>query len=183
MKQPLKEGLKLQPQNLDNKASNILIQSVQDKKCFQLVPPNMRQRNAAERAIQTFKNHFIAVICSVNPNLPLKLLERLLDKATTTFNMMLKSRINPNISSREQLFGIFNFNCTPFAPPGTRILFHDKPEKRATYYPHISYVWCIGRSPLNYRCFKCKMTSTKFNRTSDTVDSFPHHFDMPKTSS
>ena len=33
---------------------------------------------------------------------------------------MRKSRINPNLSSHEKIFGIFNFNRTPFAPPGKK---------------------------------------------------------------
>ena len=54
------KGLKPLFQKLDNQASNILIQIIQDKNIdFQLFPPNMHRSNAAERAIQTFKNHFI----------------------------------------------------------------------------------------------------------------------------
>ena len=98
----------------------------------------MHQRNAAERAIQTFKNHFIGGFFSVNPDLSFKLWDILLDQATITINLMRKYRINPNISAHENLFGIFDFNHTPFAPPGTRILDRDKPEKRATFYPCVS---------------------------------------------
>jgi hypothetical protein len=39
----------------------------------QLAPPHIHRRNNAERAIQTFKNHFIAGLFSVDPNFPLKL--------------------------------------------------------------------------------------------------------------
>ena len=35
-------------------------------------------------------------------------------------NLMRKSKINRNLSDHEHLFGIFNFNCTPFAPPKTK---------------------------------------------------------------
>ena len=37
---------------------------------FQLVPPHMHLRNAAERAMITFRNHFIAAICTVEHLLP-----------------------------------------------------------------------------------------------------------------
>ena len=33
---------------------------------YQLVPPSNHRANNAERAIQTFKNHFIAGLCSVD---------------------------------------------------------------------------------------------------------------------
>ena len=95
--------------------------------------------------------------------------------------MMRKYIINPNLSAHEQLFGIFNFNFTQLAPPGTRILVHENPEKRATYAPHGSFGWYIGRAPLHSRYFKCYTTSTKFERTSGTVDFFPQYLYMPKT--
>ena len=41
---------------------------------------------------------------------------------------MHKSIIIPNISAHEQLFGIFDFNCTPFATPGGDILVHENSE-------------------------------------------------------
>ena len=96
---------------------------------------------------------------------------------------MHKSIINPNISAHEELFGIINFNLTPFAPPETRILVCDNPENRATYAPRGSYGWYIGRSQLHHICFKCYMTCTKVERTSDSVDLLPHHFEITKTSS
>ena len=108
------------------------------------MPPNIKWRNADERAIQTFKNYFIAVFCSVNPISPLKFKDILLDQETTTMNMMHNSIINTNISVHEKFFGIFNFNRTPFPPPGTRILVHAKPENKSTYAPHGSDEWYIG---------------------------------------
>jgi len=40
---------------------------------FQLVTPAVHHRNAAERAIRTFQNHFIAGLCSVDKDFPLHL--------------------------------------------------------------------------------------------------------------
>ena len=98
-----------------------------------------------------FKNHFIAGLCTANTHFPLQIWDRLFDQETTNINLMRKSRINQNVSTHEQLFVIFNFNDTPFAPPVTRILVHENPEKRATYASRGSDGWCIGRSPLHYR--------------------------------
>ena len=130
-----------------------------------------------------FKNHFIAGLCTANTHFPLQIWDRLLVQATITLNLIHKSRINPNISAHKQLCGIFNFNLTLFAPPRTIILVHGNSENRATYAPDGSYGWYIGRAPLHYRLFKLYITSTKSERTSDTVDFFFHHFYMPKTSS
>jgi len=51
---------------------------------FQLTPAGMHRRNAAERAIRTFKNHFIAILWSTDPEFPLRLWDRLLPQALTT---------------------------------------------------------------------------------------------------
>ena len=96
----------------------------------------MHQLNAAVQEIQTSKNNFIAGFFSANPNFLLKLWDRLLDQATSTLNIIHKSIINPNLSTNEQLLGIFNFNCKLFVPPERRILVLVRPENRATYYPH-----------------------------------------------
>ena len=45
---------------------------------FQLVPPHMHWINAAERDVRTFKNHFIAALCTVDHLLPFYLCDRLL---------------------------------------------------------------------------------------------------------
>jgi hypothetical protein len=111
-------GLRPSLQSLDNEASlalrNYLIQKGID---YQLAPPHIHRRNNAERAIQTFKNHFISGLCSVDPNFPLKLWDKLLPQATITLNLLRKSRINPRISAYAQLSGSFDFNRTPLAPP------------------------------------------------------------------
>ena len=102
------KGLKPRFRKNYNEASKILIKSLQDKDVdYQLVPLNIYWRNASERAIQTFKKHFITGLCSFNTYLPLQFWDILLDQATTTLNMMHKSIINPNLSAHEQIFGMF----------------------------------------------------------------------------
>jgi hypothetical protein len=57
---------------------------------YQLAPPHIHRGNNAERAIQTFKNHFSSGLCSVDPNLPLKLWDKLLPQATIMLNLLRK---------------------------------------------------------------------------------------------
>jgi hypothetical protein len=74
-------GLRPLLQRLDNEASTALQQFMADNAIdFQLAPPHVHRRNAAERAIRTFKNHFIAGLCSTDPSFPLNLWDRLLPK-------------------------------------------------------------------------------------------------------
>ena len=56
-------------QKLDNEASVILKDFLIDNGVdFQLIPAGIHRRNAAERAIQISKNHFIANLCGTDPD-------------------------------------------------------------------------------------------------------------------
>ena len=92
---------------------------------WQLVEPDNHQVNAAERAIQTFKNHFLAVLASVDAGFPLQLWCYLLVQAEMTLNMLRTSRRNPSISAYESLNGKFDYNKNPLAPPGTKALIYE----------------------------------------------------------
>ena len=67
-------GLKPQMYVLDNECSQHLNDyMLEENEGFQLVPPHLHRLNASERAIQTFKNHFIAGLVSMHDNFPLNL--------------------------------------------------------------------------------------------------------------
>ena len=95
-----------------------------------LVPPYMHRVNAAEKAIDTFKNHFIAGLASLDPQFPMHLWCRLLPLATTTLNLLRPSRVNPRLSAEEFLNGVFDYNKTPIAPPGCKVLVHETKSVR-----------------------------------------------------
>jgi hypothetical protein len=103
---------------------------------LQLAPPHMHRHNAAERAIHTFKNHFIAGLCSVDLNPPLGLWDKLLPQATITLNLLRQSRFKSRISVHAQLNGRYDFNRAPMAPPCTRVIAQKKPDQRASWAPH-----------------------------------------------
>jgi hypothetical protein len=75
-------GFKPKLQTLDNEALVTLkiFFTTNDVEC-QLLPPYCQRRNAAERAIRTFKEHFVAGLASVDPDFPLHLWDRLLPQA------------------------------------------------------------------------------------------------------
>jgi hypothetical protein len=97
---------------------------------FQVVPPGIHWRNAAERSIRTFKNHFIAGLCSVDKHFPIHLWDQLFPQAQITLNLLGSFRINPKLSAWAQVHGTFDFNPTPLGPPRCRVLAHAKPDKR-----------------------------------------------------
>ncbi len=180
----LSRGLQPQLQKLDNEASSALQQFLQSQGIdYQLAPPHLHRRNAAERAIRTFKNHFIAGLCSTDRDYPLHLWDRLLPQALLTLNLLRGSRINPRLSAYAQLHGAFDFNRTPLGPPGTRVLIHEKPSARETWAPHAVKGWYLGPAMQHYRCFRVWVVETMAERIADTLAWFPSKVHMPSASS
>ena len=179
----VKAGIRPKLQRLDNECSELLKDFLEEEEIdFQLSPPGMHRRNSAERAIRTFKNHFIAGLSSTDPKFPLGLWDYLLPQAEITLNLMRQSRLNPNLSAYTQISGVFDFNRTPLAPPGTQVLVHEKPSNRASWDPHGVDAWYIGPAMDSYRCYKTWVWRTKKTRITDTLEWFPHQVKMPTSS-
>jgi hypothetical protein len=93
------------------------------------------------------------------------------------------SRLNPRLSAEEHLNGTFDFNCTPLAPLGTKVILHKTPQQRRTWAPHSVEGWYVGYAPEHYRCYMIHVTSTNKTRIGTTVEFFPTHCRVPQTSS
>ena len=95
------QGMKPRLHKLDNEVSEALKKFIigEARYKLQITPPRIHRQNAAERAIRTFKDHFIAGLASTDPDCPISLWCRVLPHAKTTLNLMSESRINPIISA------------------------------------------------------------------------------------
>jgi hypothetical protein len=114
-------GLKPKLMKLDSEASKLLKTYLdQQDITFQLVPPYSHRQNLSERAIRSFKDHLIAGLCSTKKSFPMHLLDRLLPHVFITFNLLRTSRINTKLSAATHIFGHYNFNRAPMAPPGNK---------------------------------------------------------------
>ena len=112
-----------QVQMLDNECSENLKEHFRSRSIsFQLLPPHLHQTNAAERAIATFKDHFISGLASANPSFLIHLLCCLLPEATKTLNLLRPLRVNSLLSTVVILNGEFNYDRTPLAPYGKKSL-------------------------------------------------------------
>jgi hypothetical protein len=93
-------GLKPKLMKLDNEASKLLKTYLhQQNITFQLVPPYSHRRNAAQRAIRSFKDHLIARLCSTDKSFTMHL-----GKIITTSSHHIK-HVN-NIKNQSQTFSI-----------------------------------------------------------------------------
>ena len=166
---------------LDNECSDAMKAMFRaENVTYQLVPPHIHRRNAAERAIRTYKNHLIAGLFTCDDNFPSREWDRLLPQANITINLLRQSRRNPSLSAYAALHGNYNFNATPMAPPGTKVVVHEKPKNRKTFAGHGTEAWYIGPSPDHYRCYKCYMPETCRERDADTVEFFPQKIPFPQ---
>jgi hypothetical protein len=82
---------------IDNKASAEFKKDIQKNCTTQLVPPDNHRRNLAERAIQTFKNHFKSILVGVDDSFPIRLWDRLLPQTILTLNLLRQSNAVPTI--------------------------------------------------------------------------------------
>ena len=63
---------------MDNEISADLKSHLTQKKItYQLNPPHVHRRNAAERAIRTFKNHYLSCLATCDPEFPISEWDRL----------------------------------------------------------------------------------------------------------
>jgi hypothetical protein len=175
------KGFKPKLQTLDNEASVALKNffTVNDI-AYQLVSPHCHRRNAAERAIRTFKEHFVDGLSSVDPAFPLHLWDRLLPQAEITLNLLRTSRLHPHLSAAAHFHGLVDYNKTAFAPPGCKIIAHEKPGKRRTWAPHGQHGYSLGPAMHHYRCQNVYISATASERIMDTLEFFPHNYQMPQ---
>eukprot|EP00804_Cyclotella_cryptica_P026336 CCRYP_007671-RA/>CCRYP_007671-RA protein AED:0.18 eAED:0.21 QI:0/0/0/1/0/0.33/3/0/1086 len=136
---------------------------------YQLVPPDDHRRNIAEKAIQTWKDHFIAVISGTDAKFPLHLWCQLLPQMERQLCLLRQSNAYPHISSHTHLYGHHDYNTHPFVPLGMEALVHDKPHCRKSVAQHCTKVYVIGTSHEHYRCWKVWTPTSCTTSISATV--------------
>ena len=99
----------------------------------------------------------------------MNLWDKLIPQTIMTLNLLRASHLNPSLSAYAQVWGTFDFNRTPLAPPGTKVMVHEKPMDRETWAPHASEAWYTGPAMHHYRCYKVWVWETRAERISDTL--------------
>ena len=178
-----KNGHKTNLYILDNEISSNVKDAMETHEVdYQKVPPGIHRRNAAEKAIQTFKNHLLAGLASCDPNFPIREWDRLLEQCKLTINLLRNSRVNPNLSSWAYLFGNHDFNRVPLCPPGTKALLHLKPNERPSWSFYAEDCFYIGPAWKHYRCVRVFIPKTHAERTTDTLTLMEAKIPIPLSS-
>ena len=126
-----------------------------------------------EQAIGIFKNHFISIRSGTDPAFPQKGWSHLIRHAVITLNMLRPLRINPLISTYTQVHGMFDFNRTPLAPAGCKVIIHDRTDERPSWADHSTRGFYVGPAMKHFRNYNVLMDTTKKIRQSNTVNFFP----------
>ena len=169
-------GLGLKTHRLDNEASTAYKECIHlNGMKHELVPPDNHRSNLAERAIQTFKHHFISILSGVDDKFPLSMWCALIEQAELTVNLLRQSSVVPKISAFAHVHGQHDYMKKPFAPIGCAVQVHVKPTNRRTWDTHTEAGYNLGTSMEHHRCFKIYVTKTRATRVSDTVF-FKHQY-------
>jgi hypothetical protein len=122
-------------------------------------------------------------LSSVDPTFPLHLWDRLVSHAEVTLNLPRTSRFHPQLSAADHFHGLVDYNKTAFAPPGCKIIAHEKPGKRHTWATHGQHVYSLGPAMHHYRCQNVYISSMASEHIVDTLEFLPHNYQMPQLSS
>jgi hypothetical protein len=156
-------GLSVDRQILNNKASAEYKEAITFKwnAKFQLVPPDMHHQNWAERAIGSFKDHFLAILASVDSAFSPYLWDPLLPQAELTLNHLHQATLNPRISAWEIFQGPFDLKKMPFCLVGCCILIHANLVTRGSWDFQAKPGFHIGPALNSYRYFKLVNSTPK----------------------
>ena len=97
---------------------------------YQLVPPRVHRRNISERAICTFKAHFLSVLAGVYTGFAKFGWDNLLGQTELIFNLLCQTTSNPRISAWEYFNGAFDCAETVVGPIGCKIFIHTTSNNR-----------------------------------------------------
>lgn len=165
---------------LDNEAPAEFLDAIRANGCrVEKTPADMHRRNIAERAIQTYKGHFIATLAGVSDDFPIHQWHELVPQIVLTLNLLRQSHVAPNVSAYAYHHGNFDYNRMPLAPMGCAVQFHIKPNRRKSWGEHSSDGWYLTTSPDHYRCHVIFVKATRAKRISDTVYFKHKHITQP----
>ncbi len=165
---------------MDNQATKAIKSYLKPQECkLQLVKPVNHRVNAAEHAIQTFKNRFIGALGTTNVDFPIQLWDKMPPQVQDAINLVRCSRINPNNSAYEALEGPYNWNWYPLAPLCTKAVIYEDADTRASWGPYGLVAWLLRPSKDHYQCNLYKVPETKGYCISGSANLFPQHCITP----
>ena len=162
----------------DHETSNDLVAAIEEKGLdYEIMPPSNHRRNPAERAIQTFKAHFISVINGLDKEFPEGAWDLLLPQTNMTLNMLRPCGVNEAHSAYSYIYGAYDFNAHPLAPLGCRAIVHERSiangGRRGSWGNRGKAGYYIGPAMNSYRVWRFYIPETKGIQETDTAEFYP----------
>jgi hypothetical protein len=88
--------------------------------------------------------------------------------------------LHPQLSAAAHFNSLVDYKKTAFDPPGCKIISHDKSGKRCTWAPQGQHGYSLGPVMHHYRCQNVHISVTASERIVDTLELFPHNYQMPQ---
>ena len=82
---------------------------------YQLVPLNLHFRNAAERAICTFKAHFLSILAGIGEDFPKNMWDLMIPQTEMTLNFLQQPTLKPETSAWANFNGPIIYKHAPSA--------------------------------------------------------------------
>ena len=163
---------------LDNETSRELMAAIKAKQLvYETVPPANHRRNPAERAIQTFKSHFISTLNGVDKDFPAGAWDLLIPQTNLTLNLLRPCTVNDAHSAYSYVYGPYDFNAHPLAPLGCRAIVHQRAigsgGSRCSFDDRGKVGYYIGPVKDSYRVWEFYMPDTRATQKTDTAEFFP----------
>jgi hypothetical protein len=156
---------------MDNQQSYDLRETARILKLhMEVIAPEVKRPNRAERAIRTAKNHIIATRAGFHPDCSHAYLDKCLPQIVLTLNLIHPFEYNDSISAYHGVHGKrFNFNHHPIAPLGCKVLTWDSPDNRGSWSDHGIEAIYIGPALDHFRAFNVWVPTNSASRVTNTV--------------
>jgi hypothetical protein len=165
---------------MDNQATKHIKQFLTKNECrLQLVEPHNHHVNAAEGAIQMFKDAFIVALATMDSNFPLQLWDKLTPQVQDTLNMMRGSRVDPIKLAYKVMNGQYNWNCYLLAPLGCKAVVYEDGDTQGSWASRGVDGWYLGPSKDHYRCDLYFIPETRAYCISGSTELSPQHCQIP----
>ena len=144
---------------------------------YETVPSGNHRTNPAERAIQTYKSHFIAVINGIDDDYPKGAWDFLIPQVNLTLNLLRPCTINEAHSAYSYIYGPYNFDAHPLAPLGCKATVHQRAAgrggKRGSWDNQGKRGYYIGPVMDSYRVWRFYMPDPKATQDTNTAEFYP----------
>ena len=156
---------------MDNEASSYVCKLITNtlQATYQKVALHCHQPNAAEKAIQTVKYHYIPGLASTDAHFLKHSWDDLLPLTEFTLNMLWPMEMNFKTLAYIYLSGKHNYNSITLVPPKWKVLCFDDPTEHQAWALHGTEDFHLAPAQDNYHCYKCSIPTTRCTCITNTI--------------